>query len=147
MKLIAYLHFAGQCEEALNFYQEVLGGEILQVSRFGEGPMEVNPAVKNSIMHARLKLGDSVLYMSDGFKSGEMMQGNNVSLSLDIDDVSKIDNLFNKLAEGGTVKLPVGDMFWGARFGMLIDKFGIHWMMNCELSERTPSEKKEPALN
>jgi len=67
-------------------------------------------------------------------------QGNNVSLSIQTDDTIQLEKLFNSLSEGGKVTMPLADAFWGARFGMFIDKFGIHWMFNCEL-------KKEPALN
>ena len=135
MKLITYLTFGGQCEEALNFYKTALGGEILQVSRMGDSPMEVAPNLKNKIMHARLQLGENVLYMSDTFDPAALKPGNNVSLSLDIPDPVKLEELFNKLSAGGTIKMPLQDTFWAARFGMFIDKFGIHWMMNCELKK------------
>ena len=147
MKLITYLTFAGNCEEALNFYKETLGGEVLQLSRMGEGQMEVPESVKGKVMHARLKIGENVLYMSDNFDPSSVKQGNNVSLSLDMDNLAQTESLFNKLSAGGTITQPLQDTFWGARFGMFTDKFGIHWMMNCELSERTPLEKKEASLN
>jgi len=140
MKLITYVTFAGNCEEALNFYKEVLGGEVLQISYMGEGDYEVPEHVKGKVMHARLQIGENVLYMSDTFDPASVKQGNNISLSLDIEDVTKLEKLFNDLSIGGTVKMGLQDTFWGARFGMFIDKFGIHWMMNCEL-------KKEPSLN
>ena len=140
MQLITYVSFAGNCEEALNFYKEVLNGEILQLSHMGDGQMEVPENLKDKVMHARLQIGDSVLYMSDTFEPASVKQGNNVSLSLEIEDTAKLETLFNKLSAGGTVKMPLEDTFWGARFGMFTDKFGIHWMMNCQL-------KKEPSLN
>lgn len=140
MQLITYVNFAGNCEEALNFYKEVLGGEILQISRMGEGQMEVPEHVKGKIMHARLKVGENVLYMSDTFDPSSIVQGNNISLSLQPDTIAETEDLFNKLSAGGTIKMPLQDTFWGARFGMFIDKFGTHWMLNCEL-------KKEAALN
>lgn len=140
MQLITYVTFPGNCEEALNFYKEALGGEILQVSLMGDGQMEVPENLKDKVMHARLQIGDSVLYMSDTFEPASVKQGNNVSLSLEIEDTGKLETLFNKLSSGGTMKMPLDDTFWGARFGMFTDKFGIHWMMNCQL-------KTEPALN
>ena len=140
MQLITYVTFAGNCEEALNFYKEALSGEVLQISKMGEGPMEVPEQVKGKIMHARLKIGDNVLYMSDTFDPSSVVQGNNVSLSLQPETIAQTEDLFNKLSAGGTVKMPLEDTFWGARFGMFTDKFGIHWMINCEL-------KKEAALN
>ena len=147
MKLITYLTFAGNCEEALNFYKETLDAEVLQLSHMGEGQMEVPESVKGKVMHARLKIGENILYMSDNFDPSSVKQGNNVSLSLDMDNLAQTESLFNKLSAGGTITQPLQDTFWGARFGMFTDKFGIHWMMNCELSPRTPSEKKESALN
>ena len=140
MQLITYVSFAGNCEEALNFYKEVLDGEILQISHMGDGQMEVPETLKDKVMHARLQIGENVLYMSDTFDPSAIKQGNNISLSLQIEDTAKLEKLFKKLSEGGTVKMPLEDTFWGARFGMFVDKFGIHWMMNCQL-------KKEPVLN
>jgi PhnB protein len=147
MQLITYVTFAGNCEEAINFYKDVLGAQVLLVNRMGEGPMEVPEQVKGKIMHARLQIGENVLYMSDTFDPSSVVQGNNVSLSLQPETLQQTEDLFNKLSAGGTVKMPLQDTFWGARFGMFTDKFGIHWMLNCELPEKTSSQKKEPALN
>ena len=137
MQLITYVTFAGNCEEAINFYKEALNGEILQISRMGEGPMEVPENVKGKIMHARLKVGENVLYMSDTFDPASIVQGNNISLSLQPETIAQTEDLFTTLSVGGTIKMPLQDTFWGARFGMLIDKFGIHWMLNCELQKET----------
>lgn len=137
MQLITYVTFAGNCEDAINFYKEALNGEILQISRMGEGPMEVPENVKGKIMHARLKVGENVLYMSDTFDPASIVQGNNISLSLQPETIAQTEDLFTTLSVGGTIKMPLQDTFWGARFGMLIDKFGIHWMLNCELQKET----------
>ena len=146
MQLITYLTFAGNCEEALNFYKDAIGAEVLLVNRMGEGPMEIPENLKNKIMHARLKIGENFLYMSDTFDPAALKQGNNVSLSIQIDDTDQLDKLFNHLSDGGKVTMPLADAFWGARFGMFVDKFGIHWMMNCELPKEA-AEKQEAALN
>ena len=140
MQLITYVSFGGNCEEAINFYKEAIGAELIQSSKMGDSPMEVPPTLKDKIMHARLQIGENVLYMSDTFDPSALVQGNNVSLSIQIDDTAKLEKLFNDLSAGGTIKMPLEDTFWGARFGMFTDKFGIHWMLNCEL-------KKEPSLN
>ena len=140
MKLITYLTFAGNCEEAMNFYKEALGAEILLFSRMGDSPMEIPENLKGKIMHARMQIGENELYMSDTFDPSSLNQGNNVSLSIQTDDTTQLEKLFNSLSAGGKVTMPLADAFWGARFGMFVDKFGIHWMFNCEL-------KKEPALN
>jgi PhnB protein len=140
MKLITYLTFAGNCEEAMNFYKEALGSEVILFSRMGDSPMEIPENLKDKIMHARMQIGENDLYMSDTFDPSTLSQGNNVSLSIQVDDTTQLEKLFNSLSAGGTVTMPLADAFWGARFGMFVDKFGIHWMFNCEL-------KKEPALN
>lgn len=147
MKLITYLTFTGNCEEAMNFYKEALGAEIVLFSRMGDSPMEIPENLKGKIMHARLRIGENELYMSDTFDPSSLNQGNNVSLSIQTEVTTQLETLFNSLSAGGNVTMPLADAFWGARFGMFVDKFGIHWMFNCELSERTSSEKKEPALN
>lgn len=140
MKLITYLTFAGNCEEAMNFYKEALGAEILLFSRMGDSPMEIAENLKGKIMHARMQIGENELYMSDTFDPSSISQGNNVSLSIQTDDTIQLEKLFNSLSAGGKVTMPLADAFWGARFGMFVDKFGINWMFNCEL-------KKEPVLN
>jgi PhnB protein len=154
MKLITYLTFAGNCEEALNFHKETLKGEIVHISYMGEGQMEVPESAKGKVMHARLKFGDNELYMSDTFDPSKLNQGNNVSLSLQPGTLDEAETVFNSLSVSGVIIMPLQDTFWGARFGMFTDKFGIQWMVNCELSETTlqrssdgPSEKKEAALN
>ena len=135
MKVITYLQFAGECENAINFYKEALNAEVVQMSRMGDSNKEVPEQLKNKIMHASIKVDETEIFMSDTFAPESISQGNNVSLSLDVDNVEKMDKLFNKLSSGGSVKMPLQDTFWGARFGMLVDKFGIHWMMNCELKK------------
>ena len=140
MKLITYLTFAGNCEEAIGFYKETLGAEVIHVSFMGEGQMEVPENLKGKVMHARLKIGENELYMSDTFDPSALKQGSNVSLSLQSDDLAQTESLFSKLSAGGKVVMPLQDTFWGARFGMFTDKFGIQWMINCEL-------KKEAVLN
>ena len=140
MKLITYLTFAGNCEEALNFYKEALGAEVLMVSRMGDSQMEVSEILKDKIMHARLRIGENELYMSDTFDPSSINKGNNVSLSIQIDDATQLEKSFIRLSSGGNVTMPLQKTFWATSFGMFVDKFGIQWMFNCEL-------KQEPALN
>jgi PhnB protein len=130
--LIPYLHFNGNCEDALKFYAEAFNGKASQISRFGEGPMEVPAAKKNQIMHARFE-AESIRFMaSDGMDKPNMTAGTAVQLSIDFTDRDEMERVWAKLEKGGTVKMPLGDQFWGARFGMLEDKYGIHWMLNSE---------------
>ena len=135
MNLNPYIMFSGQAEEALNFYAEVLDGKIQHISRYGEAPMEVPDNYKDKIMHASMTIEGNHLMLSDSFPGNEVTSGNNVHLSLDFNDTGKLDSVFARLAEGGNVTMPVDNTFWGARFGMLTDKFGINWMFNCELKK------------
>lgn len=135
MKLIPYVHFAGNAQEALDFYAEALGAEILTIQRYGDAPVPSDEDYKNKIMHARLKVGDTILMVSDVFKGQPVATNGNVDLSVDVDDEGKIETIFNKMADGGKVVMPLEKQFWGAIFGMLQDKFGVKWMFNHELEK------------
>lgn len=130
MDITPYLFLNGRCDEALSFYQSVLGAEILFVQRFkdapsmGEGPMSTPDAV----MHASFKIGDSTLMASDGDGTDRPLSG--FSLSISAKDSTEGQRLFGKLAEGGTIVLPFGKTFWTDGFGMLTDRFGVPWMVS-----------------
>jgi PhnB protein len=130
--LIPYLNFNGTCEQALNFYAEAFNGKVTMISRFGDGPMQVPDAQKNHVMHARFEAENIRFMASDGMDKDKVQPGGNVQLSIDFTDRAEMERVWAKLEKGGTVKMPLGDQFWGARFGMLEDKFGIHWMLNTE---------------
>ena len=135
MKLTPYLNFAGNAEEVLNFYAAALGGEVVMLSRYGDSPMPCGDDEKNSIMHARLVFGDNMIMISDKPKSYPHSTDGNITLSIGTEDVEETEKVFNNLAEGGQVLMPLADQFWGARFGMLKDKYGVSWMVNCELKK------------
>jgi PhnB protein len=134
LELEPYLHFGGNCEEALNFYKGVFGGEITSINRFEGSPMEseLPPDYKNKIMHANFKSPSLKFMGSDGMPGGNLEKGSRVTLSLGGNDVNEGERIFNALAAEGTVSMPYQDMFWGAKFGMLTDKYGIDWMINIE---------------
>ena len=132
MKLIPYLHFAGNARDVLNFYKDALGGNIVQLGTYGESPMPSDEDYKDKVMHARFVFDGNMIMVSDVFKGQPVSTNGNIQLSVDVDNESKLDEVFNKMAEGGTVTMPLADQFWGAKFGMLIDKFGVSWMFNCE---------------
>jgi PhnB protein len=126
-----YLFFNGRCEEAVNFYKTAIGAEVLMMSRFGEAPDPgmSSPDTANKIMHATLQVGDTILMASDGdCKGGASFQG--FSLSLSAADQSEAEQLFNALADGGQVQMPLTKTFWSPGFGMLTDRFGVGWMVN-----------------
>jgi len=135
MKLNPYLNFAGNAEEVLNFYKEALGGEISELGRYGESPMPSKEEHKNKVMHARFVFDDNLIMVSDVFERQEFSTKGNITLSVDVENVSKMEEIFVKLSAGGKVTMPLQDTFWGARFGMLVDKFGVPWMFNCELKK------------
>ena len=127
-----YLTFNGNCKEAINFYKEILGGEILFSQTFGESPMKGHGA-DDLIMHTSIKIGDSVIMASDNGQPEQAVNvGNNISLAIGSDDVAAAEKMFDKLAAAGKVNMPMQETFWAERFGMLTDKFGINWMFNCE---------------
>jgi PhnB protein len=128
-----YLTFEGNCREAMNFYAKGLGADV-HLMTVGESPGNAAPEVADKIMHSRLtKGGLAILMASDAIMQGPPLKaGSNFSVAIECESVDEIDAMFAALSEGGTVSMPLGDMFWGARFGMLIDKFGIQWMFNFE---------------
>ena len=134
-----YLNFNGNTEEAFNFYKSVFGGEFATLMRFKDAPggdcggTQIAENELDKIMHIALPIGDgNVLMATDALESmGQKLEdGNNFSLSISAHSKDEADKLFNGLAEGGAVEMPLADAFWGAYFGMLKDKFGIRWMVN-----------------
>lgn len=130
--LNVYLTFSGNCREALNFYKESLNGEIASLQTFGQAPMPVPDEQKDRVMHAEFRAENVYFMASDGMPGQPVDAGHNISLSLNMDNEKEQEEVFHRLSEGGRVTMPLQDTFWGARFGMLRDKFGIHWMLNCE---------------
>jgi len=135
MKLTPYLNFAGNAQQALDFYANALGGQVVYMQRYGDSPMPGDEDYKNKVLHARLQFGDNMIMISDVMKGSEVSTNGNIQLSVEMDNVSEEEEVFNKMAEGGKVTMPLSDQFWGARFGMLQDKFGVSWMFNCELKK------------
>lgn len=130
-----YLHFNGNCREAMQFYQTCLGTEI-QITPVmdAQGQPSTDPGAR--IMHSQLlRNGQPILQASDDQSGSSPKVGNNFQVAIDCDSAEEIDRLFAALGQGGTVRLPLGTMPWGARFGMLTDKFGIQWLLNCYLQK------------
>ncbi|MFN2500667.1 MAG: VOC family protein [Pyrinomonadaceae bacterium] len=124
-----YLSFNGNCKEAIDFYKDALDGEILFTQSYGESPMkDMGPA--DYVMHCTLQVGENHIMACDSPQPATA--GNNVSLAVGVDDVEMADRMFEKMADGGSVTMPMQETFWAARFGMLVDKYGINWMFNCE---------------
>lgn len=128
MKVQPYLFFDGRCEEAIAYYTTVLGAESTFLMRFKEAPDQpppdmLPPGSGDKVMHAEMKLGDSVVMLSDGCCGGRA-DFKGISLSLTADGDAEAERLFAALADGGTVQMPIGKTFFASRFGMVADRFG-----------------------
>lgn len=132
-----YLTFNGNCEEAFNFYKSVFGGEFPYIGRYkdmpSEGGKETAAADAEKIMHVSLPISNETMLMGSdtgGEWAQYYSQGNNFSISVGTDSKEEADRIFNGLSAGGRVTMPLNHTFWGDYFGMLMDKFGINWMMS-----------------
>ncbi|MEO5859996.1 MAG: VOC family protein [Pyrinomonadaceae bacterium] len=132
-----YLNFAGNAEEAFNFYKSVFGGVFSTVMRFGDMPgcdeMQLSDADKGKIAHISLPLENGTMLMaSDSLESmGQKLNvGNNTYTCIVSDSREDADRLFNGLSADGKVEMPMSDMPWGAYWGSFSDKFGVQWMIN-----------------
>jgi PhnB protein len=133
MQLNPYLLFNGQCETAFKFYEQCLGGKIEAMIPHGGTPAEKHspPEWRDKILHACLSVDGQLLMGSDAPPQHyEQPKGSSVSLQLQ--DPAAAERIFNALVAQGTVKMPFQQTFWAYRFGMLVDRFGIPWMINCE---------------
>ena len=134
MQVQIYLFFAGRCEEAIDFYKKTLGAEVMMLMRFKDSPEPPQPGMippdsENKVMHASLRMGDTVVMASDGRCEGApSFEG--FSLSVTVADEAEADRVFAALAEGGKIQMPLSKTFWSARFGMLSDRFGVGWMVS-----------------
>ena len=113
----------------MTFYAKCLNAD-LQLSPYSSMPFDVAEAERDRILHARLSTGAILLMASDNRPGMSFIQGNNVSINIGCENLEEIERLYAALCEGGTATMQLHDSFWGARFGMLIDRFGIHWMLN-----------------
>jgi PhnB protein len=134
MKSVPYLNFDGHCAEAFRFYAEALKAGAPQLMSFADAHMTdgISAAEQRQIMHARLDLGGGYeLYGSDA-PGGRYRQPQGLQVSLIIETPEEADRVFAALSAGGNVTMPIAETFWARRFGMLTDRFGIPWMVDCE---------------
>ena len=129
-----YLNFNGNAAEALAFYSNALKGEVVFQQPFGD--MAPDPSFKEKIMHASFEAGDLKFMVSDCPPGVSVISGDQVSLSLNFSDLESIEKTFAALSEGGIITMPIQDTFWGARFAMTKDKFGVHWMFNYDYEKK-----------
>ncbi len=133
MVLQPYLFFDGRCEEALDFYRRTLGAEQVMLLRFKDSPDQsmVQAGTGDKIMHAQFRVGDSTVMASDGRCQGQPNFAG-FALSLTVPDKAAAEQKFNALAEGGQVQMPLTETFFSPSFGMVVDRFGVSWMIYVE---------------
>ncbi|HMW47171.1 MAG TPA: VOC family protein [Marinagarivorans sp.] len=131
--LSPYIIFFGRTREALEFYQQALKGEVVNIMKFADGgsacaEMAADP---EGVMHSEFRAEDVHFFASDGIPGSSPINGNRITLAINFSHLDEQAAVFNALAEGGEVTQPLADQFWGAKYGELIDKFGLHWSLNC----------------
>jgi len=133
MQLNPVVTFNGQCEEAFKFYEQCLGGKIQTMMTWGDSPMaeHVAPELRDKIIHATLIVGESSLMGGDS-PADQYQKPKGFNVAIQIKDPAEGERIFGLLSDGGTVTMPLQATFWSAGFGMLVDRFGIPWMINCE---------------
>ena len=136
MKLIPFLGFNGKTHEAMAFYAQVLGGKVTSEMRYRDMPPmentdgcgEMPPEPLDHVAHSQLEVGSAILMAADGPSSGGE---NSTTINIDVDTVEEAERVFKALADGGEIKMPIGETFWAHRWGFLIDRYGKPWMVNC----------------
>ena len=134
MSIQPYLFFGGRCEEALEFYGKAVGAEIVMLSRFKDAPEsmpKMPECFDQKIMHATARIGSSTFMASDGRCEGKP-EFEGFSMAINVLTESEAEHVFNALAEGGTVIMPLEKTFWAPKFGMLEDRFGVDWMVSVQ---------------
>ena len=135
-----YLNFAGNTEDAFEFYKSVFGGEFLTVQRFKDTPDadKLPPGVENMIMHVSLPIGNGNVLMGTDAPSSmgfNLTAGNNIYICIGPDTEAEASRIFDGLSAGGKITMPLQKMFWGALYGDFTDKFGIKWMVNYNMKK------------
>jgi PhnB protein len=124
-----YLFFNGRCEEALDFYRKALNAKVTVVMRYKDSPNPIEvPGFENKVMHANFSIGETQLMASDG-RGEEELSFEGFALTLNVDTVEEANGLFASLSEGGQVQMPLAETFYSPRFGMVVDRFGVLWMI------------------
>ena len=136
MDLNTYVHYNGNCEEAFKFYEKALGGKIDFMMKFAGSPMadQVPAEWGNKVLHARMTIDGKVLMGSDA-PPGRYTKPSGFSINVGVNDAASAEKAFHALAAGGQVHMPLAETFWAIRFGMLVDQFGVPWMVNAEKAE------------
>ncbi len=130
MNVQPYLSFEGRAQEAIDFYKKALGAEVEAIMQFKDAPpdMQANMPNKDKVMHSAFKVGDTTIMATDGQCSGKA-EFSGITLTIQANSDAEAEKLFNALAQGGKVNMPMSETFFATRFGMVADKFGVGWMV------------------
>jgi PhnB protein len=133
MQLSLHLSFKGNCEAAFKFYERALGGKILFKMTYGESPMaEQTPAeLRSKVMHSTIAFGDATMMGAD-VPPDRQEDRKGFAVTIAVKDPAEAERIFKALSENATIQMPIQQTFWSPKFGMLVDQFGIPWMVNCE---------------
>lgn len=135
MKIVPYLSFSGQAEEAIHLYAQALGGSVSDIMRFNkEMYPEMKESMKNWVLHAELYFKDNKIYISDTFEPENHGFATGYTMHLDCESQDEIHELFQAFESIGQVTMPLEDTFWGAIYGSITDKFGVQWSFNYQKS-------------
>lgn len=130
-----YIAYKGNCRQAIEFYKDALGAEVVFMQTVGESPMS-NMGPAENIMHCSIQVGKSTVMMCDDPRPEAALAGGNISLAIGLNDAGRAKEIFENLAKDGTVVMPLAKTFWAEAFGMVTDKFGIKWMVNCDAPKK-----------
>jgi PhnB protein len=130
MKIQSYLSFKGQCQEALNYYQSLFGGEIINKQTYEDQKIDIPENYRNKLQHAELKGSGFHIMGYDASPDTPITDGTNIQMSIDMEDDKKAKALFEKLSQTGKIHTNFQKTSWGAYYGRVSDQYGIHWMIN-----------------
>jgi PhnB protein len=132
MQVNPHLAFNGECEAAFRFYEKCLGGKLSFLMSYGDSPMaaEVPGDWKEKVVHATLEVGSYRITGAD-VPPGQYSRPDGFSVALNVAAAEEAEQVFRGLSEGGTIQVPLQETFWAVRFGMVVDRYGIPWMVNC----------------
>ncbi|MDA3846435.1 MAG: glyoxalase/bleomycin resistance/extradiol dioxygenase family protein [Vallitaleaceae bacterium] len=138
MQIIPYLSFEGNATEAIELYKKALGAKDMGIMHYGDNPgtKEQYPEYAEKVLHAELKVGDGLMYISDTMPEGKIDIGTNMAININFDSDEALNLAFDTLAVDGDVLTPLNDTFWGARYGMVNDRFGNGWSLNYQYPEK-----------
>lgn len=127
-----FLNFNGDAQAAIELYERALGATVVEIMRWSEMPdVEIPPEIANNVMYAKLAIGGGAVELSDVPPQMAVEAGSMAFVAVRCSEPEEVDRMVAALAEGGTIEMPVDDMFWGARYGKVRDRFGISWSFNC----------------